>query len=194
LRKFGNVVRATEEARAVWSVIWLEELVQDVRFGLRTFRKAPGFVAVAIITLALGIGANTAIFSLIDAIMLRALPVTKPSESVLLQWKARNSPHVHGYESHGDCPNNMQFGMQNPSGCSFSEPLLREIEQAKIFSGTAAFSNTGRLALTGNGPATTVNGQMVSGEFFRTLGLNPAAGRLLLPSDDTPSATPAIVL
>src|SRR5262249_49762515 len=76
LRKFGNVVRATEEARAVWSVIWLEELVQDVRFGLRTFRKAPGFVAVAIITLALGIGANTAIFSLIDAIMLRALPVT----------------------------------------------------------------------------------------------------------------------
>jgi predicted permease len=194
LRKFGNVVRAKEETRAVWSVTWLEELLQDMRFGLRTFRKSPGFVAVAILTLALGIGANTAIFSLIDAVMLRALPVDKPSELVLLQWKARNSPHIHGYGSYGDCPADMRFGAKNPSGCSFSEPWLREIQQANIFSGTAAFANSGRLALTGNGPATTVQGQLVSGDFFHTLGLKAAAGRLLVTSDDMPSAAPVIVL
>src|SRR5690242_7654369 len=130
LRKFGNVVRAKEETRAVWIVLWLEELMQDIRFGLRTFRKSPGFVAVAILTLALGIGANTAIFSLLDAVMLRALPVDKPSELVVLEWRARSMPKVHGYGSYGDCPTtDMSYGTKNPSGCSFSEPLLREIEQ-----------------------------------------------------------------
>ena len=89
-------------------MIWLEELLQDLRFGLRTFRKSPGFVAVAILTLALGIEANTAIFSLIDAVMLRALPATRPFELVLLRWNARNSPNIHGYMSSGDCPSDME--------------------------------------------------------------------------------------
>jgi predicted permease len=194
LRKFGNVVRAKEETRAVWSVIWLEELLQDIRFGLRTFGKSPGFVAVAILTLALGIGANTAIFSLINAVMLRALPVTRPFELVLLRWNARNSPNIQGYMSSGDCPSDMRYGLKNPSGCSFSEPMLREIEQAKIFSGTSGFANSGPLAVTGNGPATMAGGQLVSGDFFRTLGLKAAVGRLLAPSDDIPSAAPVAVL
>src|ERR1051325_9361134 len=103
LRKFGNVVRAKEETRAVCSFIWLEELIQDIRFGLRTFRKSPGFVTVAILTLALGIGANTAIFSLIDAVMLKSLPRENPPEMVLLRWSACNSPNLHGYMSSGDC-------------------------------------------------------------------------------------------
>jgi predicted permease len=194
VRKFGNVTRVKEETREVWSFVWLEQLLQDIHFGLRMLRKSPGFAAVAILTLALGIGANTAIFSLIDAVMLRSLPVENPSQLVLLQWGARNAPNIHGYMTSGDCPMNLRPGAANPTGCSFSEPMFREIAQANVFSATAAFANSGRLNLTGNGAATVINGQLVSGDFFRTMGLKAAAGRLFDAADDTPSAAPVAVL
>src|SRR3989441_920015 len=194
VRKFGNVTRVKEETREVWSLVWVEQLLQDIHFGLRMLRKSPGFAAVAILTLALGIGANTAIFSLIDAVMLRSLPVENPSQLVLLQWGARNAPNIHGYMTSGDCPMNLRPGAANPTGCSFSEPMFREIAQVNVFSATAAFANTGRLNLTGNGPATVINGQLVSGEFFHSLGLKAAAGRLVDTADDTPSAAPVAVL
>src|SRR5260370_7693140 len=89
---------------------------------------------------------------------------------------------------------NLRRGAANPSGCSFSEPMFREIAQANVFSATAAFANSGRLNLTGNGLATVINGQLVSGDFFRTMGLKAAAGRLFDPPDDTPSAPPGAVL
>jgi predicted permease len=194
LRKFGNVTHVKEDTRAVWRFLWLEQLWQDIRYGLRTLAKSPGLAAVAILTLALGIGANTAIFSLIDAVMLRSLPVENPSELVLMKWGARTPPDTHGYMSAGDCISSFGLGARNPSGCSFSEPMFREIAQANVFSGAAAFANAGRMNLTGNGPAMVVNGQLVSGDFFRTMGLNPALGRLLDTSDDTPSAAPVAVL
>src|SRR6202171_2851177 len=194
MRKFGNVTRVKEDTREVWSFIWLEQLLQDIRFGLRMLRKSPGFAAVAILTLALGIGANTAIFSLIDAVMLRSLPVENPSQLVLLKWGARNAPNIHGYMSSGDCPTDLRPGAANPSGCSFSEPMFREIAQANVFSATAAFANSGRLNLTGNGPATVINGQLVSGDFFRTLGVRAAAGRVFGSSGESPSAAAVAVL
>ena len=194
MRKFGNVTRVKEETRAVWTFVWLEQLAQDIRYGLRMLRKSPGFSAVAILTLALGIGANTAIFSLIDAVMLRSLPVEYPSQLVLLTWGAHNSPNVRSYQSAGDCANDMRLGAKNPGGCSFSEPMFREIAQANIFSGTAAFANTGRLDLTGNGSPSVINGQLVSGDFFRTMGLKAATGRLLDATDDKPAAAPVAVL
>src|SRR5579863_3278736 len=194
LRKFGNVTRVKEETREAWSFVWLEQLLQDIRFGLRMLGKSPGFAAVAVLTLALGTGANTAIFSLIDAVMLRSLPVENPSQLVLLKWGARKSPNIQGYQSFGDCPTDMRRGAANPSGCSFSEPMFREIAQANAFSGTAAFANAGRLNLTGNGPAAVINGQLVSGDFFRTMGLRAALGRLFDAADDTPAAAPVAVL
>jgi predicted permease len=194
MRKFGNVTRVQEEAREVWSFVWLEQLWQDLGFGLRILRKSPGFSAVAVLTLAFGIGANTAIFSLIDAVMLRSLPVENPAQLVVLKWSARKSPNIHAIMSSGDCPSDLRRDSLNPAGCSFSEPMFREIAQADIFSGTAAFANTGRLDLTGNGAASVINGQLVSGDFFRTLGLKAAAGRLIDASDDTATAGPVAVL
>lgn len=194
VRKFGNVMRVKEETREVWGFVWLEQLWQDIRYGLRMLAKSPGFAAVAILTLALGIGANTAIFSLIDALMLRSLPVENVSQLVVLKWSARNAPNTHGYQSAGDCPTDMSFGARNPTGCSFSEPMFHEIAQANAFSGTAAFANAGKLNLTGNGAATVINGQLVSGDFFRTMGLKPAIGRLFDTTDDSPSAAPVTVL
>jgi hypothetical protein len=84
LRKFGNVTRMKEEAREVWSIVWLEQSLQDLRFGWRMLRKSLGFTTVVVLSLALGIGANTAIFTLMDAILFKMLPVKNPRELALL--------------------------------------------------------------------------------------------------------------
>ncbi len=194
IRKFGNVTKVKEDTHEVWSFVWIEQLLQDIRYGLRMLRKNPGFTAVAVLTLALGIGANTAIFSLIDAVMLRSLPVENPSQLVLLKWGARNAPKLRGYMSSGDCVSNLRPGGANPSGCSFSEPVFREIARANVFSGVAAFANSGRLDLTGNGPASVIFGQVASGDFFHALGVKAAVGRVFQPSDDLPSAPSVAVL
>jgi predicted permease len=173
---------------------WVATLGQDVRYGLRLLAKAPGFTAIAVVTLALGIGANTAIFTLMNAVMFRMLPVEDPQQLVVLQWSANKSPKFHWYSNYGDTKSNMRRDASNPWGTSFSLPFLQEVQKSGSFSGVAAFAGGGPLALSGNGPAASVSGQAVNGDFFRTLGIHAAIGRLLEPSDDQPSSSPALVL
>ena len=169
---------------------WLESLWQDVRFAFRMLRKNPGFTAIAVLTLALGIGANTAIFSLMDAVLLRSIPVKDPQQLVVFNWSARANPKLHGHSAYGDCADHTGIG-----DCSFSIPFFKTVRaQAGAFSAVAAFAGPLDIDLSGNGAASIVRGLYVSGDFFSTLGINTILGRTLSLSDDSPSAPPVIVL
>ncbi len=180
-----------------------DTLLQDVRYGLRSLRKSPGFTTVVILTLALAIGANTAIFSLIDGLLLRPLPVHDPQELVLLRWSAHHLPDSYDPGSSGDCRDNLGVDSNgepqdysiNPTGCSFSRSFFNQFRARSIdFSSIAAFDAGMRADLSGNGVAEVVRIQAVSGNYFETLGVRPALGRVLQDADDTPDATPVVVL
>jgi predicted permease len=167
---------------------------QDTRFGWRMLAKNPGFTAIAVLTLALGIGANTAIFSLVNAVMLQSLPVRNPEQLVVPRWSARSWPQNIGTSSFGDCSDRGRPG-PNSGLCSFSYPMFKEIRAEKdLFSSVAAFSGPAELDLSGNGPASMVSGELVSGDYFQTLGISSALGRTLEPSDEQPGAEPVVVL
>jgi putative ABC transport system permease protein len=164
LREFGNLALVKDVTRDMRGWGWLEILLQDVRYGARQLRRNPGFTAVAVLTLALGIGANTAIFSLIDSVMLRMLPVEKPDELVQVY---RYDPDWGGLAGQG-----------------LTNPLWEQIrDQQDVFSGVFAWGED-KFDLAQGGAVRLANGLWVSGEFFNTLRLRPAAGRLIAESDD----------
>ncbi len=179
-----------ERCRDTRRVTWLQDLAQDLRYGLRMLGKSPGFTAVAVLTLALGIGANTAIFSLIDAAMLRTLPVLRPDELVQLK---RHDPR---YTSIGSpsFSNPLSFLWAGGDSPVFSNPLWEQIrDQQDVFSGVFAWSNI-QFDLGRGGTLEPADGSLVSGDFFTTLGLFPAAGRLIIWSDDYRGCPPVAVI
>jgi predicted permease len=171
----------------------LTDFRRDVHYASRVLAKSRGFTTIAVLTLALGIGANTAIFSLIDAVMLRSLPVRDPQRLVVLQWSAHHGPKTHGNSSYGDCLTN--FGDVESTGCSLSKPFVADVRsKTNVFSGFAAFATAGLLNLSGNGPASHASTQYVSGDYFETLGVHPALGRTIQAADDTVTAPAVAVL
>ena len=168
---FGGVEKVREECRDVRPFKLLEDFAQDVRYGVRQLRRSPGFTIVAVLTLALGIGANTGIFSLMDALLLRLLPVHDPSNLVQLMLIERGQ-----------------------RGDSFSYPAVRALAaRTDAFSGLCGF--TPAVFAVGVGSDTErVDGALVAAAFYETLGLVPAAGRLLRREDDERGATPAAVI
>ena len=188
-RTFGNPTFLKEEIRDTWGWTWFEQIAGDLRYGARMLERSPGFTAVAVVTLGLGIGANTAIFSFVDAVLLRPLPVAEPQQLVVFRWTAHAKPKFTGHSGYGDC-------WDPPSTeCSLSGPFYETVRaQAKSFSGVAAFAGPLEMDLSGNGPASIVRGEYVSGDFFSTLGVKMALGRPLGREDDSRSASPAIVL
>jgi predicted permease len=173
-RALGNTTQIKEDVRMGWGLQSLETLLQDVRYGLRQLRRNPGFTAVAVITLALGIGANTAIFSLVDAVLLKMLPVKNPDKLVRLTWVTRN----YG----GD-----EF---------FSYPTFRLLaDNNKTLSGVIAFHSLANVDFVVHGQAGLASGQAVSDNYFTMLGVTPALGRTFMPrKDDAQPANPVAVI
>jgi predicted permease len=172
----------------------VQTLWQDIRYGLRMLAKNPGFTAVAVATLALGIGANTAIFSLVNAVMLQSIPVRNPQQLVVLRWSAHAHPQNAGSSSYGDCQWTKWTDKVSGS-CSFSYPMFKAIrEHAETFSNVGAFAGPAQLDLTGNGTASITRAEIVSGDYFQTLGVQAAAGRTIEPSDERPGAEAVAVL
>ncbi len=194
-RSFGNVTLAKEASREMWIFRWAEELGQDLRYALRQMRRDPGFAAVAILTLALGIGANTAIFSLVNNIMLRTLPVPHPEQLILLNWtsKAQGFRAWSSYSTYSGCDTTDPG--TGDTNCSFSYPVFDNFRKhAQSFENVAAYAGGASVHLDWNGKIVPAGAQVVSGEFFSTLDVNPMLGRVLTPADDQPGAEPVMVL
>src|SRR5215472_12254817 len=170
--EFGGYERFKEACRESLGAHFLETLMQDLGFGLRLLRKAPGFAAVAVLTLALGIGANTAIFSVVYGVLLRPLPYTHPDQLVIA------------------FQDNLQRGVKI-SGCSY--PDLQELQNSGVFAGVAGV-NRHDLTLTGAGDPTVVTTVVVTPEIFPLLNVKPLAGRYLVTEDEIKGAAPVVVL
>ena len=170
-KEFGNPTRTSEECREMRSFVFFETLWQDVRFGARLLRRSPVFSAVAIITLALGIGANTAIFSITYQVLLQLLPVPHPEELVVLRSPGPKQGHV---SSDGD------------DATSFSYPIYKDIRDrsGRVFTGVLARYAI-PLSVSGLGNTERATGELVSGNYFEVLGVRPALGRILGSQDET---------
>jgi predicted permease len=185
-REFGGVEQTKESYRERRGLPVLETTVGDLRYALRTLRKNPGFAAVAVLILALGIGANTAIFSLFDAVLLQSLPVREPARLVFFT-------HVTGEgTSSGDGPPTGQWMLYSYESYEYlkKQPLPFE-SLAAVRSGEDTVSV--RLA-DADAQAQLQTAHLVSGNYFEAMGVSAMLGRTLEPSDDMPSATPVAVV
>jgi predicted permease len=173
-REFGNVTLVEEDGREVWRWLSIENVVADIRYGLRVLRKSPGFTAAAVLTLALGIGATTAVFSYINAWMIKPLPYPKADRLMVFVSHDKKK----GWTSNGltSTASFLDFQKQNAS-----------FEQTALWRGW-------NFNLTGDGAPALVEGGQVSWNYFEALGIKPLLGRTFTPDDDQPGAGHMVIL
>src|SRR6266568_1096048 len=192
LRSFGGVEQVKEAWREQRGLPMIETFIQDVRYGARQLRRSPGFTVVAVLTLALGIGANTAIFSLIDAVMMKVLPVRQPEQLVLLNWVSKGQPYlIQGYD--GDSYTDKTG---RSTGTSFSYPIFEAIRaRNNRFSDVLGFADADQpMNLNAAGLSDLAKGEYVSGNYFSMLAVSAALGRTIVSSDDRAGAAPVAMI
>lgn len=168
--RFGNPTVIKEGVDAEDAALGLDIFFRDIRYALRGFAKSPGFTAIAILSLALGIGANTAVFQLLDAVRLRSLPIQNPKELAELRIAGGNKTG---------------FGITDNYYTNFTIPMWQEIRRHhEPFSGVFAW-RTSDMMLGKRSDAVRIQGLEVSGEFFNVLGITPWQGRLIEPQDES---------
>ena len=197
-RQFGGVTQIKEQLREHSSLAFVESLWGDARYALRQMRKSPAFTATAVLTLALGIGANTAIYSFMESILLRSLPVADPESLVVLNWHSHPPQNASGQWVH------VMHGLQGlfwPGGKRdlvtgiFPYPALETLRHDNaVFSTIFGYFNGLDHNLTARGQATRASTEYVTGEYFRGLAVSPAAGRLIDSEDDRAGAAPVAVI
>ena len=184
-RAYGNVEQAKQSHRDERSILWLEQLAQDIRYAMRQFRKSPGFAITIILTIALGIGANTAIFTLIHSILLKSLPVADPKSLYRIG------------DVYTDCC--LNNGLENSNGDFdiFSWDNYRQVRASTPEFEELAAMQAGNQLLSvrrGANPAQSRPGEFVSGNYFSTFGVGAFAGRMFTDADDQPAAQPVVVM
>jgi len=196
LRKFGGVEQVKETYREKGSLAGVETLLRDLNYGFRMLRRSPGVTAVAILSLALGIGANTALFSVVDAVLLKTLPVEAPEQLVLFEWQAGRAYRLSGMSgtSNVDGPPGTRslslFQYNVFEKLRLAQASLPETPLSDVF----AFAPLPELTAKLGDQAEIIDGQAVSGDYYTGLRLNPVLGRAITTEDDRPGAAPVVIL
>jgi predicted permease len=185
----GNVTRHRESARSIWGFASLDSLLQDIRYGARVLTKSPAFTAFAVASLAIGIGAGTAVFSLTDAVLLRTMAVRDPASLVLMRWTSGPVFPFTSLNGNGD---------QNETGLastSFSHVAYRSFrDEASRYLDVLGFADLYQVNAAVDGRSELATAHVVSDNYFDVLGVAPQRGRALGPIDNEPAAMPAAVI
>ncbi len=183
-RAFGNMTLVKEDVRRAWGSAWFEDFIRDVHHSLRNLRKSPGFSATAVLSLAVGIGANTAIFTIINAVLLKSLPVRDP-EGLVVLGPAKGSGNGSGIPADGS------FSL-------YSYDLYKHLQSTNVFAGLCAVQSTSQTEVSVRraawNQAELGQVRLVSGNYFHVLGVNAARGRTIAPENDSASASPVAVV
>ena len=193
--RLGNPTRIAEDTRAVGIVQWLESALQDARYGLRQLRRTPALAAAVVLSLAIGLGANTAIFSLIDAALLKPLPVNDPDSLVIIEWTNDDFPPESLITNHNGEFRTIADGRKQGSSIPayLYRRLAREQTAFEPLIGLAAYPDAVALAVE-QSPVEQVSLQYVSGNYFQGLGIQPMLGRSFRDDEDRLGAEPVVVV
>jgi predicted permease len=188
-RAFGNPTSSAERFHESSRWMWIEQFAQDLRYASRILRRSPAFTVVALASLAIGIGANTAVFSLLDGLLLKPVPVRNPAELRQIAYVRSDSDPIHSHSGYGVTDK----AGRTISG-SFSFPIYLALrDQAPAFSAVVGFARN-QFTVAADGVSDYANGQYVSGNYFDGLGVSTIIGRPLLGEDDAPGKSRVAVI